>query len=238
MIIYPAIDIKQGRCVRLYKGRADEATDYGDPVSTALQWQQQGAQWLHLVDLDGAFSGRAENAECVCRITSQLSIPVQLGGGIRTMADIEDRLGRCGVARVILGTVALENPDLVREACKAYPGRIACGIDAQDGYVAVRGWVQRSAVTAVELALRVREVGVQDIIYTDIARDGTLTGPNIEATASLIAQTGMRIIGSGGVSALEDITALREAGCDGAICGKSLYARAFTLGEAMARAME
>lgn len=238
MIIYPAIDMKQGRCVRLYKGRADEVTDYGDPVSTALQWQQEGAQWLHLVDLDGAFTGHAENLECVRRITAQLSIPVQLGGGIRTMADIEDRLIRCGVARIILGTAALENPELVRAACEAYPDRIACGIDAQDGYVAVRGWVETSAVTAVELALRVREFGVQDIIYTDISRDGTLTGPNVEATGLLIAQTGMRIIGSGGVSTLEDIAALREAGCAGAICGKSLYARAFTLSEAMARVIK
>ncbi len=236
MIIYPAIDMKAGRCVRLFKGRADEVTDYGAPEDAAELWQASGARWLHLVDLDGAFTGQAGNLEAVQRITERVSIPVQLGGGIRTMADIADRLEKRGVTRVILGTVALENPALVREACAAYPGRIACGIDAHEGFVAVRGWVEASKVSAVELALRMGVEGVRDIIYTDIARDGTLAGPNVEATAALIRESGLAVIGSGGVATLADIAALREIGCAGAICGKSLYSGAFMLCEAIATA--
>ncbi len=234
MIIYPAIDIKAGRAVRLYKGRAEEVTDYGHPLEMARRWQQEGAAWLHVVDLDGAFTGSAENAEFVRDITDQVSIPVQLGGGIRTLADIEERLLRWCVTRVILGTIALENPTLVQTACACFPGRVACGIDAKDGMVAVRGWVEKSTTTAVELALRMRDAGICEVIYTDISRDGTMTGPNVEATAALVAATGIQVIGSGGVHTLEDLIALQHAGCAGAICGKSLYAGAFTLAEALA----
>lgn len=236
MTIYPAIDIKDGRCVRLYKGRADRVTDYGEPVEAAERWRAEGAEWLHLVDLDGAFSGQGENLEAVRRITERVGVPVQLGGGIRTMADIADRLEKRGVTRVILGTVALENPELVRQACGAYPGRIACGIDARNGMVAVRGWVDDSRVSSIELALRMRDAGIRDIIYTDISRDGTLAGPNTAATAALIHASGLSVIASGGVSALEDIEALREIGCAGAICGRALYAGAFSLGAAIERA--
>ena len=228
--------MKGGRAVRLYKGRADAVTDYGDPVEVAQRWRREGAAWLHVVDLDGAFTGSAQNRAYVARVTEVAGIPVQLGGGIRTLADITDRLEHCGVTRVILGTVALENPALVREACAAFPGRIVCGIDARDGRVAVRGWVTQSDLTACELALRMREAGVRTIVYTDIARDGTLEGPNVEATAQMARESGMEVIGSGGVSTLADLDALREAGCAGAICGKALYAGQFTLGEALARA--
>ncbi len=234
MIIYPAIDMKGGRCVRLLKGRAEDITDYGDPVAAARRWQSEGAQWLHVVDLDGAFTGDARNLDSAQRIAETVGLPVQLGGGIRTMAEIRDRLEKRGIARVILGTVAIEQPELVREACAAYPGRIACGIDAMGGQVAVRGWVEDSGVSAIELALTMREMGVADVIYTDIARDGTLAGPNVTETEALAKATGMCIIGSGGVSSLDDIGALRAAGCAGAICGKSLYNGNFTLGEAIA----
>ena len=153
MIIYPAIDMKGGRCVRLLQGRAQNLTDYGDPLVMARRWAQDGARWLHLVDLDGAFDGAGGNLDAVERIARELDIPVQLGGGIRTMADVELRLERLGVSRVILGTAAVENPQLVRDACRAYPGRVAVGIDARDGFVAVRGWTERSQVRALELAL-------------------------------------------------------------------------------------
>lgn len=231
MRIYPAIDIKNGRAVRLYKGMAGEVTDYGVPAEAAKNWVTQGATYLHVVDLDGAFQGQGANMRAVNQIL-RLGVPVQLGGGIRSMADIEHRLG-AGVARVILGTVALENPELVKEACATFPGRIVCGIDAKDGMVAVRGWVDASAVTPIMLAKRMRDVGVTTIVYTDISRDGTLEGPNVEATAALVRETGMEIIGSGGVGALKDVEAFKNAGCEGAIIGKALYAGAFTLKEAL-----
>ncbi len=236
MLIYPAIDMQGGRCVRLLKGRAEDVTDYGDPVVAAMRWQAEGAQWLHVVDLDGAFTGGARNLDSAQRIAETVGLPVQLGGGIRTMDDIRDRLEKRGIARVILGTVAIEQPELVRDACAAYPGRIACGIDAMGGQVAVRGWVQGSGVSAVDLALAMREMGVVDVIYTDIARDGTLTGPNVAETAALIRATGLNVIGSGGVGSLADIAALKQAGCAGVICGKALYNGNFTLGEAIATA--
>ncbi|MEG0766216.1 MAG: HisA/HisF-related TIM barrel protein, partial [Clostridia bacterium] len=192
--------------------------------------------WLHVVDLDGAFSGRAENLEALAEICGA-GIPVQLGGGIRTLAEVEDRLEKRGVARVILGTVALENPSLVAQACRAYPGKIACGMDARDGMVAVRGWVAESQMTTQALALRMRDAGVEWIIYTDIARDGMLGGPNVEATRALVQNMGLRVIGSGGVGSLADIRALRDAGCAGAITGKALYEGRFTL-EAACKAAE
>lgn len=235
MIIYPAIDMKGGRCVRLLQGRAQDLTDYGDPLVMARRWAQDGARWLHLVDLDGAFDGAGGNLDAVGRIARELDIPVQLGGGIRTMADVELRLERLGVSRVILGTAAVENPQLVRDACRAYPGRVAVGIDARDGFVAVRGWTERSQVRALELALRMREAGVEVLIYTDIARDGMMQGPSVESTAQMVRESGMQVIGSGGVSTLSDIDALRGAGCAGVITGKALYSGAFTLRDALKR---
>lgn len=233
MIIYPAIDMKDGRCVRLLQGRAEDVTDYGDPCEVARRWAQAGARWIHLVDLDGAFSGQGKNREVIARIAQEQSVPVQLGGGVRTMADVEDRLERVGVSRVILGTAAVENPRLVKEACRAYPGRVAVGIDARDGFVAVRGWTERSDVPALELARRVRDAGVETVVYTDISKDGMMQGPSIEQTARMVRESGLRVIGSGGVSSLADIGALKEVGCAGVITGKALYSGAFTLAQAL-----
>ena len=184
------------------------------------------------MDLDGAFEGKGRNLPLVAEIVRETGLPVELGGGIRTMEDIEARLS-LGVARVILGTVALTDPDLVRRACARYPGRIACGIDAKDGRVAVRGWVEASDVDPVDLALRMKDAGVLDVIYTDIRRDGMQTGPNVEATAELVRRTGLRVIGSGGVGKIQDLYDLRDAGCAGAIVGKALYNGNFTLAQAL-----
>jgi phosphoribosylformimino-5-aminoimidazole carboxamide ribotide isomerase len=228
--------MRAGRCVRLCKGRAQDMTDYGNPLAMALRWQRQGAAWLHLVDLDGAFTGRAANLAYAQQIAALADIPVQLGGGIRTLADIADRLEKRGIARVILGTVALENPSLVIQACRAYPGRVICGVDAVGGRVAVRGWVTPSETSAEELALRLRDAGVETIIYTDISRDGTRTGPNLAETAALAQSTGLQVIASGGVRGKADIRALRETGCTGVICGKALYEGDLTLAQALAAA--
>lgn len=232
MQIYPAIDIKDGRAVRLRQGLAADVTDYGTPAEAAMDWKTQGATYLHVVDLDGAFEGKGRNLPLVAEIVRETGLPVELGGGIRTMEDIEARLS-LGVARVILGTVALTDPDLVRRACARYPGRIACGIDAKDGRVAVRGWVEASDVDPVDLALRMKDVGVLDVIYTDIRRDGMQTGPNVESTAELVRRTGLRVIGSGGVGKIQDLYDLRDAGCAGAIVGKALYNGNFTLAQAL-----
>ncbi len=232
MQIYPAIDIKDGRAVRLRQGLAADVTDYGTPAEAAMDWKTQGATYLHVVDLDGAFEGKGRNLPLVAEIVRETGLPVELGGGIRTMEDIEARL-TLGVARVILGTVALTDPELVRRACARYPGRIACGIDAKDGRVAVRGWVEASDVDPVDLALRMKDVGVLDVIYTDIRRDGMQTGPNVEATAELVRRTGLRVIGSGGVGKIQDLYDLRDAGCAGAIVGKALYNGNFTLAQAL-----
>ena len=232
MQIYPAIDIKDGRAVRLRQGLAADVTDYGTPAEAAMDWKTQGATYLHVVDLDGAFEGKGRNLPLVAEIVRETGLPVELGGGIRTMEDIEARL-TLGVARVILGTVALTDPDLVRRTCARYPGRIACGIDAKDGRVAVRGWVEASDVDPVDLALRMKDAGVLDVIYTDIRRDGMQTGPNVEATAELMRRTGLRVIGSGGVGKIQDLYDLRDAGCAGAIVGKALYNGNFTLAQAL-----
>lgn len=232
MQIYPAIDIKDGRAVRLRQGLAADVTDYGTPAEAAMDWKTQGATYLHVVDLDGAFEGKGRNLPLVAEIVRETGLPVELGGGIRTMEDIEARLS-LGVARVILGTVALTDPDLVRRACARYPGRIACGIDAKDGRVAVRGWVEALDVDPVDLALRMKDAGVLDVIYTDIRRDGMQTGPNVEATAELVRRTGLRVIGSGGVGKIQDLYDLRDAGCAGAIVGKALYNGNFTLAQAL-----
>ncbi len=232
MQIYPAIDIKDGRAVRLRQGLAADVTDYGTPAEAAMDWKTQGATYLHVVDLDGAFEGKGRNLPLVAEIVRETGLPVELGGGIRTMEDIEARLS-LGVARVILGTVALTDPDLVRRACARYPGRIACGIDAKDGRVAVRGWVEASDVDPVDLALRMKDAGVLNVIYTDIRRDGMQTGPNVEATAELVRRTGLRVIGSGGVGKIQDLYDLRDAGCAGAIVGKALYNGNFTLAQAL-----
>ena len=232
MILYPAIDLLDGRAVRLRQGRREDVTDFGDPVTLARRWREKGAQWLHLVDLEAAFDGQSRQLPLLERIVAAFGGPVELGGGLRSMEDIRLRM-EAGVRRCIIGTAAAENPDLVREACERWPGRIAVGIDAKNGRVALRGWVTTAELTAAELALQMKAAGVTTVIYTDVSRDGMMQGPNVPATRALIAQTWMEVIGSGGVSSLRDVAALREAGCAGAILGRALYENAFTLEEAL-----
>ncbi|ACJ00660.1 1-(5-phosphoribosyl)-5-[(5-phosphoribosylamino)methylideneamino]imidazole-4-carboxamide isomerase [Rhodospirillum centenum] len=226
MNIYPAIDLKDGQAVRLLRGDMDQATVFNpDPAAQAAAFQDQGFRWLHLVDLNGAFAGRPVNADAVSRILERVTIPVQLGGGIRDMATIEEWLGR-GIRRVILGTVALRDPDLVKDACRAFPGRICVGIDARDGHVAVEGWATTSDVRALDLALRFEDAGVAAIVYTDINRDGAMGGVNVEATADLAVHLTTPVIASGGVHALSDLLALKaeaETGIEGVIVGRALY---------------
>lgn len=235
MILYPAIDLKEGRCVRLLRGDMASATVFGaDPATQAAAFEAAGCRWLHLVDLDGAFAGRPANAEAVAGILAAVRVPCQLGGGIREMATIEAWLAR-GVARVILGTVAVENPALVREAARAFPDRIAVGIDAKGGRVATRGWAAVTDVEATDLARRFEDAGVAAIIHTDIDRDGAMQGPNTAATAALARAVTIPVIASGGVSALADLIALRDTGViAGAITGRALYEGAIDLRAALA----
>lgn len=232
MILYPAIDLLDGKAVRLRQGKREDVTVYGDPVELARKWRSKGAEWLHLVDLGAAFDGQTQHLPLLRDIVAAFGGPVELGGGLRTMEDIRLRM-EAGVQRCIIGTAAAENPELVREACAAYPGRIAVGIDAKNGKVALRGWVSTVDMTAAELALQMKILGVTTIIYTDISRDGMMQGPNVAATRKLVEETGMEIIGSGGVSCLRDLADFRAAGCAGAILGKALYENAFTLEEAL-----
>ncbi len=236
MQLYPAIDLKEGRCVRLSQGRFDEATIYSDtPFQVAALWEEKGATYLHLVDLDGAAAGRRANGPCIRQIVGRVHIPVQLGGGIRSLGDIEEALS-LGVSRVILGTRAAEEPEFVREAVERFgAGHIAVGIDAKDGMVAVRGWEKLSQMTVRDLAQRMLDAGVQTVIYTDISRDGMLCGPNVEAVRQLQEETGFAVIASGGVSSMEDLQALYKAGIQGAIIGKALYERRLDLAQAIAQ---
>lgn len=234
MILYPAIDLKDGQCVRLLRGEMSAATVFGDdPAAQALKFQKAGCQWLHLVDLNGAFAGQPVNGAAVEAILAAVSVPSQLGGGIRDMATIEMWLTR-GLARVILGTVAVENPALVRDAARAFPGQIAVGIDARKGYVATKGWAEETTVQAVDLARSFEDAGVAAIIYTDIDRDGAMQGPNIAATEALARAVTIPVIASGGVSRIEDLTALRATGViAGAISGRALYDGAIDLEKAI-----
>jgi len=226
MIFFPAIDLKDGQCVRLFQGDMDQVTVFGDdPAGQAKGFADAGAKWLHVVDLNGAFSGRPMNEDAVSGILDRIDIPVQLGGGIRDMQTIDFWLDR-GVRRVILGTVAVRDPDLVKQACKRHPDRVVVGIDARDGMVAVEGWTELSEITGLELAKEFEDCGVAAIIYTDIARDGAMDGPNIEATVGLANAVSVPVIASGGVSSLEDLEALKAAGTgllEGVISGRALY---------------
>lgn len=226
MILYPAIDLKDGRCVRLLKGDfAQETVFNDDPADQAARFQAQGFRWLHVVDLNGAAEGRAVNRAGVEAILGAVSIPVQLGGGIRDMSGIEMWLGG-GLARVILGTAALRDPALVRQAARAFPDRIAVGIDARGGRVATQGWLETSDVTAADLARLFEDAGVAAIVYTDIERDGALRGVNVAATAALARSVGAPVIASGGVAGLGDLRALKQesaSGIAGVICGRALY---------------
>jgi phosphoribosylformimino-5-aminoimidazole carboxamide ribotide isomerase len=226
MILYPAIDLKDGRCVRLEQGEMARATVFNDDAAAqAAHFVAAGARFLHVVDLNGAFAGRPVNGAAVDAILAAVKVPIQLGGGIRTLATIADWLGR-GVARVILGTQALREPVLVREACRRFPGRVAVGIDARAGRVAVAGWAEQSQVTATELAARFADAGVAAIIYTNIERDGVLTGPDIDGTLALADVVPVPVIASGGVASLADLAALKARGegrLAGVICGRALY---------------
>lgn len=223
MILFPAIDLKDGQCVRLLKGDMDASTVYNEnPAAQAQSFEKAGFKWLHLVDLNGAIEGRSVNAATVNDILHTINIPVQLGGGIRNLAAIERWLA-AGVSRIILGTIAVRQPDLVKQACEKFPGRIAVGIDARGGKVAVAGWVEESTMDAIELAKKFADVGVSAIIFTDIDRDGTGSGLNIEATAGLAQAVSIPIIASGGVGSLADLQAVKAAGLHGAVIGRALY---------------
>ena len=237
MIVIPAIDLKEGRCVRLEQGLMERDTVFNDnPAAQALEWQRQGAELLHIVDLDGAFAGEPKNRKAIEAIVTAIDIPTQLGGGIRDLATVEAYLS-LGVSRVILGTAAQRNPELVKEACARFPGRIVVGIDAKGGMVAVQGWAEVTGITAVDLARKFEGYGVAAIIYTDIARDGMLQGPNLEATRALAEAISIPVIASGGVSTLKDIEnlmAIEQYGVTGVITGKAVYTGAIRLTEAIA----
>lgn len=236
MIIFPAIDIRDGKCVRLFKGDFNQETVFSDkPEEMAEKWQAEGAEFLHLVDLDGALAGKSQNLATVKKIIAAVNIPVELGGGIRTMENIDEVLA-LGVKRVILGSVAVKNPELVKEACAKYGERIVVGIDAKDGIVAVDGWGVSGNIDVITLAKEMAKAGVKTIIYTDISRDGTLAGVNVEATAKLARESGINIVASGGVKSTADIKALlpyEKDGIEGVIVGKSIYMKTLDLAEAI-----
>ncbi|WP_349948192.1 1-(5-phosphoribosyl)-5-[(5-phosphoribosylamino)methylideneamino]imidazole-4-carboxamide isomerase [Lacrimispora sp. BS-2] len=234
MQLYPAIDLKDGQCVRLKQGEFKEITVYSQkPEEVAALWQSQGATFLHLVDLDGALAGRSVNDKVIKKITDTVSIPIEIGGGIRSEEAIESMLS-LGVARVIIGTKAAEHPEFIRDMVKKFgQDRIVAGVDAKDGMVAVEGWEKISGISASELCSRMKEYGVRHIVYTDISRDGMMTGPNVEYTKKLTEETGMNIIASGGMSSMEDLRQLYHAGVCGAIIGKALYEKRIDLKEAI-----
>jgi len=239
LTLFPAIDLKDGACVRLKRGDMGEATIYGDdPGAQALAWEKMGFAWIHVVDLNGAFAGKPVNGAAVHRILAAVSVPVQLGGGIRDLATIEAWLS-AGVTRLILGSAAAKNPALVREAAAKFPGKIAVSIDAHAGMVATEGWAESSALTATALALRLEDAGIAAIIYTDIARDGMLTGLNLNETSALAARISLPVIASGGVAGINDIIALKQAASitpnlTGAIIGRALYDGRLDAAEALA----
>lgn len=237
MIIIPAIDIKGGKCVRLVQGLAEHETVYFDsPVEVARFWEKSGAEMIHVVDLDGAFAGKLQNLEIIHRIAEAVNVPIQVGGGLRAMEQI-DSLFSAGVTRCILGTAALTAQEFLQDAVAKYGERIVVGIDAKDGMVAIKGWVETSNQSAIELGKRLLGMGVSEIVYTDIARDGMLSGPNFDAIRHMAEETNLKIIASGGVSTLSDISRLLEledVGVIGVIIGKALYEKRFTLEEAIA----
>ncbi|MCL0052080.1 1-(5-phosphoribosyl)-5-[(5-phosphoribosylamino)methylideneamino]imidazole-4-carboxamide isomerase [Peptococcaceae bacterium] len=237
MIIFPAIDLKDGKCVRLVEGKLDKKTIYSDkPEEAALHWQSLGAEFLHIVDLDGAFEGAPKNLSVIEKILAAIKIPVQIGGGIRTLDTVKLLLD-LGIKRVILGTAAVSEPNLVKEAIEKFGSdRIVLGIDARNGRVAVKGWAEESDIDAKELALNIKKIGIERIVFTDIKRDGTLKGPNIEATKEMALATGLKVIASGGVSSIDDLKELKEIeqyGVEGVIVGQALYKGAIDLKEAL-----
>ena len=236
MQLYPAIDMKNGQCVRLRQGAFADMTVYSDaPEKMALHWQEQGATFLHLVDLDGALAGRSVNEPVIRRIAQTVSIPIQIGGGIRSR-EAAERMLSLGIRRVIIGTKAVENPEFLKELVSEFGSEaIVAGIDARDGMAATQGWEQTSSVKALDLAHLMKDYGIRHIVYTDISRDGMLSGPNVEATRLMTAETGIDIIASGGVSGMEDLENLYREGIQGAIIGKALYENRVDLKEAVSR---
>ncbi|WKZ32447.1 MAG: 1-(5-phosphoribosyl)-5-[(5-phosphoribosylamino)methylideneamino]imidazole-4-carboxamide isomerase [Thermodesulfobacteriota bacterium] len=234
MIIFPAIDIKNGRCVRLTQGRMEDETVYSDePWEVAKRWESLGASVIHLVDLDGAVEGNARNLPVIKKIISNIKIPVQIGGGIRDVKTAETYVSIPGVKRIIIGTAAYENPALVHTLTRKYPGRVAVGIDAKNGKVAIKGWVTVTDERASEFAKKLEGAGVACIIYTDISRDGMLAGPNVEATREMAESVNIPVVASGGISAIADIESYRGVPLEGMIIGKALYSGAIDLGEAI-----
>ena len=231
MQIYPAIDLKDGKCVRLRQGNFDDVTVYGtDVVAQAKAFKDAGATYIHMVDLDGAKEGKGVNQQVIKEVIETVGLPVQTGGGVRTMADIDERINN-GVSRVIIGTAAVNNPELVKEAVEKYGDKIAVGIDAKNGMVATHGWETVSDVSALDLCIKMAEYGVKTIIYTDISKDGMMIGPNIETTAEIVEKTGINIIASGGVSTMKDLENVDSINAHGAIIGKALYQGALDLKE-------
>ncbi len=238
MILYPAIDLKGGKCVRLIQGDFDRESVYGDsPVEMARRWEREGAVWLHTVDLDGALEAKSVNGGAIAQICAQTGLKVQTGGGIRSMQNIEDKLA-CGVSRVILGTAAVEKEELVREAVLKYGSRIAVGIDAKGGFVATAGWKNVTTLRAVEFGKRMAALGVETLIYTDIATDGMLGGCNVAAMEEMVRETGLAVIASGGIGKAEDIRSLHGTGVAGVIVGKALYEGTVALKDALCAAKE
>ncbi|HEX3015646.1 MAG TPA: 1-(5-phosphoribosyl)-5-[(5-phosphoribosylamino)methylideneamino]imidazole-4-carboxamide isomerase [Desulfobacteria bacterium] len=241
MIIFPAIDLRAGKAVRLLQGKLDQETVFSDdPVAVAHSWQDRGSQYLHVVDLDGAFCGRPRNLDVVKDIVNTVKIPIQLGGGIRDLETIEQVLG-IGVQRVILGTTAISQPQLVEEAVKRFGERVLVGIDGKNGLVAIEGWENTVEKTVLELAREMRDLGIERIVFTDTRRDGMMKGPNLKSIKEMAMQSGLKIIASGGVSSLEDIKALKELerlGVEGVITGKALYTGALNLEDALVVAEE
>lgn len=240
MIIYPAIDLKEGQCVRLVQGKAENKTVYSsDPGSMAASFQSQGAEWLHVVDLDGAFEGQPKNTEAIKQIAAQLKIPFQVGGGLRRKEDVENVLAH-GAARVIIGTRAVTSPAFVEELLAAFgPDKIVLGLDARDGMVAIEGWVEKSSLQVLDFAKSMKSLGIKNVIYTDVSRDGLLQGPNLDSIQALAEQSGLQVIASGGVSSVDNIIklkAMESSGVTGAIIGKALYDGKITLAEALAAA--
>lgn len=233
MIIYPAIDIKDGKCVRLAQGKFEKVTVYSDaPVNMALTWESLGAEYLHIVDLDGARTGTPQNISIISEMGVKLGIPIQLGGGIRTIEAIEMALSK-GVNRVILGTSAVKDEQLVKKAIESFGTNIAIGIDAREGMVAIEGWVKTSKFSAMEFAKKMENLGVKTLIYTDISKDGMLKGPNLKALSNMVEHVDLEVIASGGISSIEDIKNLKEIGVPGLIIGKALYTEDIDLREAI-----
>lgn len=235
MIVIPAIDLKGGKCVRLLQGREKDVTVYSDdPVSTALKWEALGAELLHVVDLDGAFTGEQRNIESIKAIRRAVKMQIEVGGGIRDTETVA-QLVSLGVDRVILGTMAVEDPEAAKRACQTHPGKVLAGIDARDGMAAIKGWVQDTEVRAVDLAIKMQEAGAAGIVYTDISRDGMLSGPNLEAMAAMVGSVDIPVIASGGISCMADITGLLKIkNLWGAITGKAIYSGSLDLKEAIA----